>query len=234
MEQEQIKKDENDAHVTAHMAEWQFDNLPNRLTIIRILLVPLVILLLLLADQRSILKDSHLLLGYIAAFIFSIASITDFFDGYIARKRKIVTVFGSFLDPVADKFLVISSLIMLQGLKRVSALVVVVLVLRELYITSLRLLAREKGIQIPVDNFGKWKTTFQMIAIPALMIYDDRFFPISKLGDICIWIATILSFYSSIRYTFGLFQKLKRKRKKRLRAILQKLKRTSDLKVAKD
>lgn len=221
-------------HVTAHMAEWQFDNLPNRLTMMRILLVPVVIVLLLLTGDDSLVKESHRITGYAAAFIFIVASITDYFDGMIARRRQIVTVFGSFLDPVADKFLVISSLIMLLGLHRVSALAVVVLVLRELYITSLRLLAREKGVRVPVDNFGKWKTTFQMIAVPALMIYDDRLIPVIKIGQASIWIATILSIYSSIRYSFGLFKKLKYKRKKKLRAILLKLKRGHSLKETKE
>lgn len=211
-------------NVKAHMAEWQFDNLPNRLTLIRLLLIPVLITLLFLSSDKSFLKESRQLMGHIAAVIFIIASITDFFDGYIARKRQIVTVFGSFIDPVADKFLVISSLIMLLGLRRVSTLVVVVLVLRELYITSLRLLAREKGLQIPVDSFGKWKTTFQMIAIPALMIYDERIIPFPLIGTVSIWIATLLSIYSSIRYSWHLFQKLQAKRKKKLRTLISKIK----------
>ena len=156
--------------------EWQIDNLPNRLTLFRVALIPVIVgsLWVCTTDIKIfdlIKKD----LGYIAGWSFVLASITDFFDGYIARKRGIVTVFGSFLDPIADKFLVISSLVMLQALGRVDPLVVVALVLRELYMTSLRLLANERGLSVPVDNLGKWKTTFQMISIPMLMAWDKPF-----------------------------------------------------------
>ncbi len=198
--------------------EWEFDNLPNRLTLVRVALVPVVITLLYLAAEKPSC-------GYIACVIFGIASITDYFDGYFARKRGIITVFGSFLDPIADKFLVISSLVMLQYLGRVPALVVVILVLRELYVTSLRLLAREKGLTVPVDGFGKWKTTFQMVAIPLLMAHDKTYIPMPQIGTGLIYLASLLSLFSSVRYSWGLFKKLQKKRLRKLRA-LKILKRT--------
>ncbi|MEE3078799.1 MAG: CDP-alcohol phosphatidyltransferase family protein, partial [Bdellovibrionota bacterium] len=125
---EQIASNSADTH--EKYDEWEIDNLPNRLTLFRVMLIPIIVGSLYIVKMKYqifdlIMKD----LGYIAGWSFVVASITDFFDGYIARKRGIVTVFGSFLDPIADKFLVVSSLIMLQALGRIHPLVVVALVL---------------------------------------------------------------------------------------------------------
>ena len=146
----------------------QFNNLPNRLTLFRIFLIPVVVTCLGMIEF-GFWEKSHVLLGWIAGWTFTLASITDALDGYIARKRNLVTVFGSFLDPIADKFLVVTSLIMLLVLGRIHYLIVIILVLRELYITSLRLLAQSEGIAIPVDRWGKWKAGFQMAGIPMIM-----------------------------------------------------------------
>lgn len=192
--------------------DLEIDNLPNRLTIIRMVIVPVVIVLLLMAHpQKSPLTPENAnLCGWIAGWICVFASITDFFDGYIARKKNIVTVFGSFLDPIADKFLVVSSLIMLMYLDRLHAFVVVVLVLRELYMTSLRLLASSEGIKVPVNIWGKLKTTAQMIAIPMLMANEDWFFlPLPILGKIFIYFSLALSVISATGYSMSLVQKLK-------------------------
>jgi len=193
--------------------EWEFDNLPNRLTLFRILLIPVIVFSLTL-NLMPIFANWHAVLGRIAGWTFVIASITDFFDGYIARKRNIVTVFGSFLDPIADKLLVVSSLILLQALQRIHVLVVIVLVLREMYITALRLLAKEKGLALPVDNIGKWKTALQMVGIPMLMANDNPL-GISMLltGQLLIYIATGFSVYSATTYSLGLLKKIQLKRK---------------------
>ena len=160
---------------TQTINEWEIDNLPNRLTIFRVFLIPIILgcLFLNLTDLPWI-KSMHSTLGWIAGWTFVAASVTDFFDGYFARKRGIVTVFGSFLDPIADKFLVVSSLIMLQGMGRIPVLIVIILVLREMYINSLRLLANERGFKVPVGQLGKWKTAFQMIGIPMLMAMKNH------------------------------------------------------------
>jgi CDP-diacylglycerol--glycerol-3-phosphate 3-phosphatidyltransferase len=150
--------------------------------------------------------------GIIAAIIFIFASITDFLDGYIARKKNLVTMFGSFLDPIADKFLVVSTLIMLLSLQRVPDWVVIVLVLREMYMMSLRLFAVHEGITVHVNDIGKWKTTFQMIAIPMLMVYQKwGWFDFTLVGLIFIFMATFLSLLSSIVYSFHLGAKIKDK-----------------------
>ncbi len=211
--------------------EWEIDTLPNRLTLLRIILIPIIIgsLLLILTDFGKE-ENRTFFLGHFAAFFFIIASITDFFDGYIARKRKLITVFGSFLDPMADKFLVISCLIMLEGLNRLHPFLVIILVLREVYIMGLRLLATERGHIIPVDNFGKWKTASQMLAIPCLMAYDE-FAGISLplIGNILTIIAAILSLYSAGNYSLHLFFKMKqeRQRKKEEKKLQKKLKKES-------
>lgn len=198
--------------------EWVIDNLPNRLTLFRVALIPVILgcLSLNLTDWEWV-SDKKVLLGYIAAWTFGVAGITDFFDGYIARKRKIITVFGSFLDPIADKFLVVSGLILLQALGRIPVLIVIILVLREIYITALRLLAHERGLSLPVANLAKWKTALQMIAIPFLMPNHRPFgIPMPEIGIVMIYMTTILSIYSAVQYSGGLLLKLKEKRKEKI------------------
>ena len=151
-----------------------------------------------------------------AAWIFVAASITDFFDGYIARKRQIVTVFGSFLDPIADKFLVVSSILMLQALDRIPVLLVIVLVLREFYITSLRLLAGDKGFKIPVGQMGKWKTATQMVGIPMLMANEKGLgIPFPIIGAVAIYLSGIISVYSATDYSISLLKKIREHRKEK-------------------
>lgn len=192
----------------------EFDNLPNRLTLFRIALIPIVVSLLFLADdpwENLVPYRSYLNWG--ATWLFTIASLTDFLDGYIARKRKIVTVFGSFLDPIADKFLVVSGLITLQAIDRVPAWIVIILVLREMYMTSLRLLANDEGINVPVNSIGKWKTGFQMTAMPMLMCHESWWiFPFPQIGTGLIYVASVLSLYSATVYSIDMLRKLKIKR----------------------
>lgn len=203
--------------------EWEIDNVPNRLTMFRVILIPIIIFSLFATVSNWPWAQNHTnLLNYLAAWTFVAAAITDFFDGYIARKKNIVTVFGSFLDPIADKFLVISSLIMLQALNRVNVLVVLILVLREMYITALRLLAMEKGISVPVGTLGKWKTATQMVGIPLLMANDIPWgIDMPLLGTIGIYLASLFSVYSALEYSVGLIKKIKKirreKKKKELR-----------------
>lgn len=196
--------------------EWDIDNLPNRLTIIRIILIPVIIVSLYL-QSLPFFAGHLLLLGHIAGWTFVGASITDFLDGYIARKRKIVTVFGSFLDPIADKCLIVSSLIMLLSLGRIPVLIVIILVLREIYIMALRLLSLERGFNIQVGSLGKWKTALQMIGIPMLMVnYPFLGIPFPLIGIIMIYITTVLSLYSATEYSIETVKKLKLARKEKL------------------
>jgi CDP-diacylglycerol--glycerol-3-phosphate 3-phosphatidyltransferase len=198
-----------------HNSEWEIDNLPNRLTLFRVLLIP-VIIGSLWANKidNDFVSQGHKIFGWIAAWTFVLASVTDFLDGWIARKRGIVTVFGSFLDPIADKFLVVSSLILLQDLGRVPVLIVIILVIREMYITSLRLLASERGLSVPVGSLGKWKTVVQMVGIPLLMANDTPWgIPMASIGTVFIYLASLFSLYSALEYSAGLFKKIKAKRR---------------------
>ncbi|MEA9358523.1 CDP-diacylglycerol--glycerol-3-phosphate 3-phosphatidyltransferase [Bacteriovorax sp. PP10] len=200
--------------------EWEIDNLPNRLTMFRVVLIPIIIFSMYAVQVQYDWALAHTkLLNYVAAWTFVAASITDFLDGFIARKKNIVTVFGSFLDPIADKFLVISALIMLQAMNRVHVLVVLILVLREMYITALRLLAMEKGISVPVGTLGKWKTATQMVGIPFLMA-NDVFLGVNMtmLGTVLIFLASIFSLYSAGEYSFGLIRKIQKLRREKRRA----------------
>ncbi len=201
--------------------DLEIDNLPNRLTLFRLLMIPVIVLTLHFdLDTPTDLITYKIYLGHIACWIFVAASITDFLDGYIARKRNIVTVFGSFLDPIADKFLVVASLLMLMALDRVNAIVVIILVLREMYMTSLRLLAMTENISVPVNSLGKWKTTAQMVAIPMLMINETfLWLPMNKIGTVLIYVAAFLSLLSALIYSLSLIKKLREARieKKKLK-----------------
>lgn len=204
--------DSNQINHTNESDIWELDNLPNRLTLFRLFLVPVVAIpLYLQLTDIEFVKHNIRLLNYIAGWTFVAASITDFLDGHFARKRKLVTVFGSFLDPIADKFLVVSSLIMLLALERIDSALVIILILREMYITSLRLLASDHKVSIPVGNLGKWKTALQMIAIPMLMGNDTWFgvLNLAKIGEVFIYLAAAFSLLSALRYTLKLIQKLR-------------------------
>lgn len=211
-------------------SDLEIYNLPNYLTIFRMILIPVVIVLLYFSDADStwLMEDSSYL-GWAAGWIFALASFTDFLDGYIARKRNIVTVFGSFLDPIADKFLTVSSLIMLQSLGRLPAVIVIFLVLREMYMTSLRLLAMNEGVKVPVNNLGKWKTAIMMFGIPFLMANETWSampnLPLPFIGLLSIYMAAILSLWSSVTYTVDMIRKLKiiREHKKQQRKLRKAL-----------
>ena len=177
-------------------------------------MIPVVVLTLYFTeDTPRWLDPYHQWLGHIACWVFVVASITDFLDGYIARKRNIVTVFGSFIDPIADKFLVVSALIILMALDRVHPIVVIILVLREMYMTSLRLLAMSEGVDVPVSDMGKWKTGTQMVATPMLMIYDDFLgLDLPIIGTALIYVAALLSLWSALKYSLNMIKKLQEKR----------------------
>lgn len=171
-------------------------NLPTLITISRIVLIPFFIFL----------TPNNPLLG---AGIFAIASATDFVDGYLARKRGQITRFGIILDPIADKFLVISALILLVDMARLSAWIAIVIIVREFLVTALRVAALSKDIVIPSETGGKWKTGFQIAAILCLIV-DLSIGPIDlyDVGIVFIWIALILAIVSGIQYTIAFWKRL--------------------------
>ena len=166
------------------------ENIPNALTLLRVALIPIFILLLTLGSSKTI----HV----VAAIIFAVASITDYLDGYLARKWKVVTNFGKFADPMADKLLVMSAFIMLIEMKMAPAWVVAVIICRELAVTGLRLLLVETGVTVLAAAMpGKIKTFTQMFAIIFLLIHW------TLLGQICLYIALIFTIYSGYDYFKG-------------------------------
>ncbi|MCI9338624.1 MAG: CDP-diacylglycerol--glycerol-3-phosphate 3-phosphatidyltransferase [Lachnospiraceae bacterium] len=177
-------------------------NLPNKLTIFRIvLIVPFVLLLLGESAEwgwyRALFGGILEYVDYIALFIFIIASLTDLIDGKIARKYNLVTNFGKFMDPLADKLLVSAALIALVELRRIPAWIVIIIISREFIISGFRLVAADNGVVIAASYWGKFKTTFQMVMV-CLMIAD---IPQLKLvTDIVMWTALILTVVSLADY----------------------------------
>lgn len=177
-------------------------NLPNILTMTRIAAIPLLAVLLMSPSQPA---------GFWAAAVFSLASITDWLDGYLARRMGIVTIFGKFLDPIADKLIVMAALIMILPYGRVPAWMVLVILGREIIITGLRGIASSEGIVIQASDLGKFKTIFQLVAIIGLLLHYDYnwLFGIEhqwlqvnmhNVGMFFLWIATLLTVWSGVDY----------------------------------
>ena len=167
-------------------------NLPNKLTILRVILIP-VFLVFLMADITPYDK-------WIALAIFIIASLTDLLDGKIARKHNLVTNFGKFMDPLADKLLVCSAMIALVGMDRIPSWIVIVIIAREFVISGFRLVASDNGVVIAASYWGKFKTTFQMFMV-ILMIANLETVPfIPLITQIIKWIALILTIVSLVDY----------------------------------
>ena len=182
----------------------QILNLPNLITMGRIAAIPLLCFLLLSPDREN---------GFWAAALFAVASVTDWLDGYLARRMGIVTVFGKFLDPIADKLIVMAALIMILPFDRVPAWMVLVILGREMIITGLRGIASTEGIVIPASNLGKFKTIFQLVAIIGLLLHYDYhwFFSIDHpllivnmhhVGMFYLWIATVITIWSGVDYLY--------------------------------
>lgn len=166
-------------------------NLPNKLTILRVLMIPFFVAALLYdggANQN---------MRYVAAALFIIASLTDMLDGKIARKYNLVTNFGKFMDPLADKLLVCSALICMIELRELPAWMVIIIISREFIISGFRLVASDNGVVIAASYWGKFKTTFQMIGV-VLLIFNIP--ALSTLTTIIVWIALALTVISLVDY----------------------------------
>ena len=172
-------------------------NLPNKLTIFRaILIVPFIILLL--GGQAGWFGDNTFVTDMIALAIFIIASLTDLIDGKIARKYNLITDFGKFMDPLADKLLVCAAMICLVEMGRLPAWMVIVIISREFIISGFRLVASDNGVVIAASYWGKFKTTFQMLMIIVLILNLGGVF--DMIGLALTWIALILTVVSLIDY----------------------------------
>ena len=171
-------------------------NLPTILTLSRIVLIPFFV----------IITPYSPILGVV---IFGIASLTDFLDGYLARKKGQITKFGIILDPIADKFLVISALILLVDMGRLSLWVAIIIIAREFLITGLRVVALSKDIVISAELGGKLKTGFQITAILCLIIDINHFgLDLYDIGTVLIWVAVVLSIVSGFKYTVSFWKRI--------------------------
>ena len=177
---------------------------PNILTLLRIACVPILIVLLMHTGPLA---------SALAAAVFFIATITDYFDGYIARNYNSVTAIGKFLDPMADKLVVTTALIMLAGMPRsphVPAWMVVVLVTREIMVTALRAVAATEGMVMGADQLGKYKMSLQAIAITGLLIHYTYFHVDTfAFGMFVLWIALAVTVWSGIDYYLKVWRALK-------------------------
>lgn len=186
-------------------------NLPNILTMVRIILVPIVVLLIMLykwdigTNQDIVIGQYHLPIYIgIAGIVFIIASFTDFLDGYLARKNNQVTDFGKFFDPIADKLLVNSVLILFSAIGILPVLVTLVLILRDIFIDFIRMILSSKGATLSAGIFGKLKTIFQMIGLSLLFFVSSISFNLEvwqeQLVLIPMYIAVAFSLYSGLDY----------------------------------
>lgn len=167
-------------------------NLPNKLTLFRVILIPFFVFFLLAPYFEGYGN-------YIAVAIFIVASITDFLDGKIARKYHLVTNFGKFMDPLADKLLVSSALICLVALNKIPAWIVILIIAREFIISGFRLVAADNGVVIAASYWGKFKTAFQMVTVIVLILnIPGEVFAV--IGTILIYISLVLTVISLIDY----------------------------------
>lgn len=171
-------------------------NLPNKLTMLRVFLIPIFIVVFIFDFNTINLFEfgeySITLNRFVSAIIFVCASITDYFDGKIARKYNLITNFGKLMDPLADKMLVITALILLTNIGEVNYLITLVVVLREIIISSIRLVAVEQDIVIAASKLGKVKTASQMVAIVLIL------FNVHKISEISFYIVYFILYFSTI------------------------------------
>ena len=184
------------------LPSWK-KKLPIQLTLSRVYILPFIIFFLYL---------NSFYYSFLAAVLFIAASITDYFDGYYARKWNLVTNLGKFLDPVTDKILVISILIYLNSVGFVDPYLVIILTLRDTFIGGIRAAAATENVVIAAKSSGKWKTGVQMASIPAIMLgksyknefssyfSPDHFLLLGRIGYIFLWFSTVLSIISALQY----------------------------------
>lgn len=168
-------------------------NIANKITLFRVILIPVFLVIYML----DILSEP--VRSYVAVSIFIIASLTDMLDGYIARSRNLVTNFGKFADPLADKLLVCAAMVAMVEKGLLPSVVVILILSREFIVTGFRLVAAEKGIVIAASFWGKIKTVFQMLMIIYIMI-GFKGYIFEFIGNILIWAATVLTVISAWDY----------------------------------
>ena len=168
--------------------EW-LRNLPNKLTAFRVLIIPVLC---------ALYSWNYSILNMLCAGLFAVGAITDFLDGYLARKMNSVTKLGEILDPISDKLLVLSALVIMVGADVLSAWIAVLVLCREIAVSGLRLVASEQGFSIKVSGFGKIKTFLQDISITFLLTRIEG--DVQRIGMIAFWASVVFSYFSAYEY----------------------------------
>ena len=183
-------------------------NLPNKLTVLRVLMIPVFVVFMMLSVGdtditvlRAELPESFRMYRYLAFAVFCLASFTDFLDGQIARRCNLVTDFGKFMDPLADKLLVCTAMILLTAEGSLSVLAVILIIAREFIISGFRLVASDNGVVIAASYWGKFKTTFQMLMVIVIIFNINlQLGWLNILGTILIYVSLVLTVVSLIDY----------------------------------
>ena len=184
-------------------------NLPNKLTTIGLLSVPLFIIVYLIPYQSlgieipvfGVLSTSLSLLDIILFLIFALSALTDYLDGYIARKQHLITTFGKFIDPIADKLIVNTTLLLLASTHDIHIIIPIIMISRDIIVDAIRLVASQKNVVLAASYLGKAKTMTQMIAICLLLLNNIVFAGLHiPMDQIMIWLATLISFVSGVDY----------------------------------
>lgn len=182
-------------------------NIPNRITISRILLIPIFMVLMLVDfnwGEMTLFGATMPVSHFVGALVFIFASLTDWVDGFYARKYNLVTTFGKFLDPLADKLLVSAALIILVELEFAASWIVIIIISREFAVTGLRLVLAGEGEVVAAGGLGKIKTTAQILAISSLLLYNTIFTLVNiPFGDIMLYIALIFTVWSGWDYFYA-------------------------------
>jgi len=176
-------------------------NLPNAISLLRIFTAPILILLLISPDKKT---------NLIAAIVFAVASLTDWLDGYLARKMGLETTFGKFLDPLADKLLIATALVMLIPMGRVPVWMAALIIGREIAVTGLRAVVSREGVIISASRLGKYKTVFQIVSVIALLVhYKFLGIDFHIVGTAFLWIALVFTLWSGVDYFVRFLKKVK-------------------------
>jgi cardiolipin synthase len=203
-------------------------NLPNILTISRIVVMPLIFI--------SIYFTSYAW-SMLAAIMFVVASITDYFDGYLARARNETSAFGRLLDPIADKLLVATALVVILAKPdmyscSLTVLPIFVILCREILVSGLREFLREVNVGLPVTKLAKWKTTFQMVAL-AMMLFKDWWMGWSYLGEFLLWVAAVLTFITGFQYYQKSMEYVRAEEAKKVKVVKEVVVEAKDVVVEK-
>ena len=181
------------------MKQWAWLNVPNMITMGRVVAIPLLVVLLYFDNPFW---------STVSAIVFALVGLSDCLDGWLARRLDQVTVLGQYLDPLADKLLVSSMLVMLVCLNRLPAWMAIIIICREICITGLRAMSAENGFRVPSDAWGKIKTMLQLIALGMLILnYPVLGIDFHEIGTWVMWVVLVITVYSGIRYAV-LFKKL--------------------------